>query len=542
MISARRMFSLLRSSPAPRLLFSKLAQPGPTFHGLINVCRYSQKHSKPKKTKASKSSKPRKPSKAQKLSKRKKGTMKVAVEGCCHGELDSIYSHIANLEKKNGYKVDLLLICGDFQAIRNHQDLQCMAVPDKYKQLGGFYKYYTGERVAPILTIVIGGNHEASNYFWELYHGGWLAPNIYFLGHAGCVQVNGVRIAGASGIFKHHDFRKGHYERLPYDKSTMRSIYHIREFSVRRLSLLSPPQIFLSHDWPQSITQYGDERGLLRRKKFLAPDVQSGKLGSPPLMGLLRTLQPEWWFAAHLHTRFEASVIHEPQHASPSDPPPVIASGGENPDEIMVALDDDEVEETVAPVTNVEVTEKVEDSLHNPDEIILDDEEENVAAPPPPPPKLRDTKFLALDKCLPNREFLEVVDIPIPKDAVLPKTEGSKPKITFDPEWLAITRAFHPLFSTSIHQPSFPNEADARAMVEKELEWVKSNVVAGHEGGPRTIGECQKFACTAPGPGSEGAAKKQQPPWYTNPQTVAFCEMLELENKVNPPPFKGPET
>lgn len=29
-------------------------------------------------------------------------------------------------------------------------------------------RYYTGEKKAPILTIVIGGNHEASNYFWEL--------------------------------------------------------------------------------------------------------------------------------------------------------------------------------------------------------------------------------------------------------------------------------------------------------------------------------------------------------------------------------------
>lgn len=43
-----------------------------------------------------------------------------------------------------------------------------MAVPDKYKQLGGFWRYYTGEKKAPILTLVIGGNHEASNYFWEL--------------------------------------------------------------------------------------------------------------------------------------------------------------------------------------------------------------------------------------------------------------------------------------------------------------------------------------------------------------------------------------
>ena len=29
-------------------------------------------------------------------------------------------------------------------------------------------RYYAGEKVAPVLTIVIGGNHEASNYLWEL--------------------------------------------------------------------------------------------------------------------------------------------------------------------------------------------------------------------------------------------------------------------------------------------------------------------------------------------------------------------------------------
>jgi lariat debranching enzyme len=29
-------------------------------------------------------------------------------------------------------------------------------------------RYYTGEKEAPVLTIVIGGNHEASNYMWEL--------------------------------------------------------------------------------------------------------------------------------------------------------------------------------------------------------------------------------------------------------------------------------------------------------------------------------------------------------------------------------------
>jgi len=66
--------------------------------------------------------------------------MRIAIEGCCHGALDAIYQHIQTLETKNDYVVDLLLICGDFQAVRNHRDLQCMAVPNKYRQLGDFYK------------------------------------------------------------------------------------------------------------------------------------------------------------------------------------------------------------------------------------------------------------------------------------------------------------------------------------------------------------------------------------------------------------------
>lgn len=41
--------------------------------------------------------------------------MKIAVEGCCHGELDNIYATIAAAEQQHGFKVDVLLCCGDFQ-------------------------------------------------------------------------------------------------------------------------------------------------------------------------------------------------------------------------------------------------------------------------------------------------------------------------------------------------------------------------------------------------------------------------------------------
>lgn len=94
--------------------------------------------------------------------------MKVAVEGCSHGELDNIYASILKAEEQGNFKTDVLLLCGDFQALRNVADLECLAVPHKYRELGGFHRYYSGEKVAPLLTIVIGGNHEASNYMWEL--------------------------------------------------------------------------------------------------------------------------------------------------------------------------------------------------------------------------------------------------------------------------------------------------------------------------------------------------------------------------------------
>ena len=55
-----------------------------------------------------------------------------------HGELDAIYLHIKHLGTKYNYKVDALLICGDFQAMRNKGDVEDMACPTKYKISGGW--------------------------------------------------------------------------------------------------------------------------------------------------------------------------------------------------------------------------------------------------------------------------------------------------------------------------------------------------------------------------------------------------------------------
>ena len=45
-------------------------------------------------------------------------------------------------------------------------------------------------------------------------------------------RFGGLRIAGLSGIYKDHDYTRGHYEALPYNEKAIRSMYHIRDFEV----------------------------------------------------------------------------------------------------------------------------------------------------------------------------------------------------------------------------------------------------------------------------------------------------------------------
>ncbi|XP_022076040.1 lariat debranching enzyme [Acanthochromis polyacanthus] len=375
--------------------------------------------------------------------------MKIAVEGCCHGELDKIYETIEYLEKKEGVKVDLLLCCGDFQAVRNEGDMKCMAVPAKYRTMQTFYKYYSGEKKAPVLTIFIGGNHEASNHLQELPYGGWVAPNIYYLGYAGVVRYKGIRIGGLSGIFKSHDYRKGHHEFPPYNPETLRSVYHIRNIEVFKLKQIQMPvDIFMSHDWPRGIYRYGNTGDLLRKKKFLRQEVESNSLGSPAAEELLAHLQPNYWFSAHLHVKFAAVMQHPPKSNS---------------------------------------------------------------AP-------RVTKFLSLDKCLPYREFLQIVDVA--------ERPGSSEGLEYDPEWLAILKATNSLQRTSPYPWNPPENNglhdrwDFSASEAAMMEVMED--LSGELGVP------DNFSRTVSSYDPNRPQPYTAPSCSTNPQTTEFCAKLGL--------------
>ncbi|XP_013393703.1 lariat debranching enzyme [Lingula anatina] len=373
--------------------------------------------------------------------------MKIAIEGCCHGELDKIYETIEHLSKKQGIKIDLLLICGDFQAVRNTADLQCMAVPPKYQQMNTFYKYYGGIK-APIPTVFIGGNHEASNYLQELPYGGWVAPNIYYMGYASVLRFGGVRIAGLSGIYKSRDYARGHFEKPPYTENTKRSAYHVRNVEVFRLKQLSTPvDICMSHDWPRGVYYHGNTNKLLMKKKFFKEEVENNTLGSPPAEELLHKLKPNYWFSAHLHVKFPAVVEHKVEGESS-----------------------------------------------------------------------KTTKFLALDKCLPGRDFLQILDIPHDPEQPL--------VLQHDAEWLAILKSTNHL--THIHPtpqympgPGCDDRYDF-TVTQEELDALKEDF-----GGDFAIPE--NFEPTVPvyDP-NQPKQKMPSPQVHINPQTTLLCTMLDI--------------
>ncbi|GAA5865870.1 hypothetical protein JCM8547_005741 [Rhodosporidiobolus lusitaniae] len=312
-------------------------------------------------------------------------SLRLAVIGCSHGTLDDIYASVLRSDEEAAAlsqpPSDVVICCGDFQAMRNESDLEAMACPVKYRALGQFYQYYEGKKTAPKLTIVIGGNHESSGYMWELYHGGWLAPNIYFLGFAGSVLVDGwLRVTGASGIWKSGDWKKGHFETVPYDDRTIRSVYHIREYDVARLLQLknrpsAPVDVFLSHDWPLGIEQHGDTQALIREKPFFRDEVNANTLGSPPLHALLTSLQPRYWFSAHLHVKFAALFHHDRKGT-------VVTSRPQQQRQFQPRRVQEEQPQGEAGNGLIRMgagplaVDKGKEKEENPDEILLDDEEE----------------------------------------------------------------------------------------------------------------------------------------------------------------------
>ena len=448
-----------------------------------------------------------------------------------------------------------------------------MAVPQKYRELGDFHEYYSGKRAAPYLTLFIGGNHEASNHLLELYYGGWVAPNIYYLGAANVIRCGPLRIAGLSGIWKGYNYNKPHRERLPFNQDDVRSFYHVRELDVRKLlQIKTQVDVGLSHDWPRGVEWMGDWKALFRRKSHLESDARAGQLGSNAAKFVMERLRPPYWFSGHMHDKFVALVRYDGVPATAEsaldsgtnaavqehdgagaaidnhhtvDTTPSKSGPLRNGDEIDLDMDDDGDqpaqpvdEEKNDPWRNAGAEfPQEEDSI--PEDIraqlpaSFNRPQKREPSPPASPPEAivnKTTRFLALDKCLPNRYFLQLLDVePISQLS----SSGASPEppyhLSYDKEWLAITR----VFASDLHigNPSAgvpPNRGERyyQPLIAAEEKWVEENVEKKD-----LMQIPEDFEITAPvyDP-NENIGPYEQPLEYTNPHTARFCELLQIPN------------
>ncbi|VDN51474.1 unnamed protein product [Dracunculus medinensis] len=404
--------------------------------------------------------------------------IRIAVAGCSHGQMDKIYATLAAVERKNRYKFDLLICCGDYQAVRNYGDLKHMHIKEKYRALNSFYRYYSAEVVikflpafielpllyvleAPVLTIFVGGNHEASGFLQELPNGGWVAPKIYYMGHASVLNFAGLRIAGLSGIYNKYHFDLGHYECPPFDNyGDLISIYHVRSVDLFRLKQLRDPDgfcgkqldMFVSHDWPAGIVDYGDKEKLLTLKPYFEEDINRNNLGNPASMSLLYDLRPRYWLAAHLHCKFAALVSHQ---------------------------------------------DKINDGKN-----------------------LEPTRFLSLDKPIRGRHFLQSLEFDV--------DINSEMALSYDPIWLAILRSTDKLTSicrTQVYMPShhIKDERWDFRPTEEEIEDVKRIFKSNFK-----IPENFRRTAKPHVPGQDENCGAEL--YYRNPQSSEFCRKLGISD------------
>ncbi|POR38155.1 Lariat debranching enzyme [Tolypocladium paradoxum] len=486
--------------------------------------------------------------------------VRVAVEGCQltsiqgHGTLNAIYASVAESCKARDWDgVDLLVIGGDFQSVRNAADLTVMSVPVKFRQLGDFPEYYAGTRTAPYLTIFIAGNHEASSHLWELYYGGWVAPNIYYLGAANVMRLGPIRITGLSGIWKGFDYRKPHHERLPFNSDDVKSFYHVREVDVRKLLLIQTQvDVGMSHDWPRAVERHGDSELLFRKKRDFRAESMDGTLGSVAAEYVMDRLRPPYWFSAHMHVKFSAIKKYDDPapttDAATNDTENVQVPTKEeeaNPDEIDLDMEDDDDDAPAAKVQvdNMKDAKTAEETNEVPEELRAQLPASFTRPPPrvkrtpgqPVPPGIanKEVRFLALDKCLPGRHFLQLCEVePFNKEELSsrpPKDTSPRYRLQYDPEWLSITRVFHKSLSIGDRNAQTPEDLGEEhylPLIQAERAWVEENIV-----GKDKLDVPENFELTAP-PHVPGTPEivHEQPEEYTNPQTAAFCDLVGLGN------------
>lgn len=245
----------------------------------------------------------------------------------------------------------------------------------------------------------------------------------------------------------------------------------------------------VTHDWPLHIyNNPGAKKFLINKKPHFRRDIDNHQLGSPLYEILLNKLKPPHWFAAHLHIRFQTNYFHQSFQNNFDNRPP------------------NQSQPNGAPNSSGDQQPSTGESQANSD-----------ARRRP-----ECTHFLALDKCLNRRRYLELVDIASDES-------NQDLGLEYDLEWLAILRATDSYVSAQ----EFPTRQLPKPHVimnyDDQVESEKERIKELFNGDFKVP---NNFAITLP-LNSEGEdADPGRVQNYVNEQTTRLCELLGITDPM----------
>lgn len=148
------------------------------------------------------------------------------------------------------------------------------------------------------------------------------------------------------------------------------------------------------------------------------------------------------------------------------------------------------------------------------------------------------TQFLALSKAAGDHPstYMELLELELPERSeeeqqYFFRDENGKYHLSYDEEWLAITRAYNDTLrladpNTLIVPPAKKKSIVSPTTITRHMTWVRENI---SKKGLLRIPE--DFTAHAPTQSANTIDGQEQPPEFPNKQTSNFAELLEMEDK-----------
>jgi len=230
-----------------------------------------------------------------------------AAVGDVHGHIHAMVRLLCGWESKSGQALSFVLQVGDFEPVRHAQDLESMAAPAKYRAIGDFPDFVAGRAAFPWPVYFIGGNHEPYGLLDQLPRGGDIIHHCTYLGRAGMLELEGLRIAGLSGIFHAASFEEPRPRLEELGRTSKKEYTYFRKDDVDQAASFASADILLVHEWPDGVIDPADSQEFENTRRSSKYDA----VGNEYARLLMELLEPRLVLCGHMHKRYRNRVALE---------------------------------------------------------------------------------------------------------------------------------------------------------------------------------------------------------------------------------------